>query len=378
MLSLLWKTVPGPGPVLVTAGLRGDVAAALGSRVFVFFPKDGEYQPGAGPDLGAAITGLAAGHRGPGQENRGYYAASTSDSIFLLGEINGTLAVMAQYGPEPGASFADLAAGDLDGDKRDEIVAVARELETVYVFSAAEADGEGLRLDLVGIRLVPGAPLFVEVLSVPGFGPAMVVAYEKEGKSGVALYFLTQEGFVAGPVLENLPFRVSGMAAGNFFRSPGPEIALGGGDGMVRIIGAGERLDLLMTTDNLGTSVSSLAAAGEEFPPLLVGTPEGNVFVFNYPAGKSPDLAFSADDGVSGLAPAPENRVAVGTYQGQVQVWFLSGAGGAVEYTVRPGDTLWVISRKFGVPVDRIMAANMNLKNPGVIFPGQVIKVPVR
>jgi hypothetical protein len=51
--------------------------------------------------------------------------------------------------------------------------------------------------------------------------------------SGVAVFSLAEEGFEAGPLLEGLPFRITGLAAGDFAARPGPELALGGSGGMV-------------------------------------------------------------------------------------------------------------------------------------------------
>jgi LysM repeat protein len=48
----------------------------------------------------------------------------------------------------------------------------------------------------------------------------------------------------------------------------------------------------------------------------------------------------------------------------------------AVAYIVRPGDTLWRISRQFGTTVNAIVAANPAITNPNLIYIGQVIEVP--
>ncbi|MBE3580967.1 MAG: LysM peptidoglycan-binding domain-containing protein [Thermoanaerobacteraceae bacterium] len=46
-------------------------------------------------------------------------------------------------------------------------------------------------------------------------------------------------------------------------------------------------------------------------------------------------------------------------------------------YVVRPGDTLFEIARRFGVSVERIVAANLQITDPNVIFPGQRICIPL-
>lgn len=47
----------------------------------------------------------------------------------------------------------------------------------------------------------------------------------------------------------------------------------------------------------------------------------------------------------------------------------------AATYVVRPGDTLWAISRQFNTTVDAIVQAN-NIPNPNLIYVGQVLEVP--
>ncbi len=46
------------------------------------------------------------------------------------------------------------------------------------------------------------------------------------------------------------------------------------------------------------------------------------------------------------------------------------------QYTVQPGDTLFSIAQRFGVNLQKLIAANPQIPNPNVIFPGQVITVP--
>ena len=52
-----------------------------------------------------------------------------------------------------------------------------------------------------------------------------------------------------------------------------------------------------------------------------------------------------------------------------------SGSPGGVTYTVRPGDTLWAIARRFGTTVQDLVRAN-NIADPNLIYPGQVLTIP--
>ena len=45
-------------------------------------------------------------------------------------------------------------------------------------------------------------------------------------------------------------------------------------------------------------------------------------------------------------------------------------------YTIRPGNTIFSISRGFSVPVEAILAANPQIANANVIYVGQVICIP--
>jgi LysM repeat protein len=44
-------------------------------------------------------------------------------------------------------------------------------------------------------------------------------------------------------------------------------------------------------------------------------------------------------------------------------------------YRVQPGDSLYTISLRFGVPVDRLIRFN-GIQNPNRIFPGQIVVIP--
>jgi uncharacterized YkwD family protein/spore coat assembly protein SafA len=45
-------------------------------------------------------------------------------------------------------------------------------------------------------------------------------------------------------------------------------------------------------------------------------------------------------------------------------------------HTVQPGDTMWKISVRYQVGLSEIIAANPQIKNPNLIYPGQKINIP--
>jgi uncharacterized YkwD family protein/spore coat assembly protein SafA len=45
-------------------------------------------------------------------------------------------------------------------------------------------------------------------------------------------------------------------------------------------------------------------------------------------------------------------------------------------YTVQPGDTMWKIAVKYETGISEIIAANPQVKNPSMIYPGQKINIP--
>ncbi|MBO8172274.1 MAG: SafA/ExsA family spore coat assembly protein [Bacillaceae bacterium] len=46
-------------------------------------------------------------------------------------------------------------------------------------------------------------------------------------------------------------------------------------------------------------------------------------------------------------------------------------------YTVQPGDTLWKISLRYQIGLSEIIAANPELSNPDLIYPGDQINIPL-
>ncbi|HHX27808.1 MAG TPA: SafA/ExsA family spore coat assembly protein [Firmicutes bacterium] len=49
---------------------------------------------------------------------------------------------------------------------------------------------------------------------------------------------------------------------------------------------------------------------------------------------------------------------------------------GTIEYVVQPGDTMFLIAKRYGVSLDALIKANPQIRNPEMIFPGEVIHIP--
>lgn len=48
----------------------------------------------------------------------------------------------------------------------------------------------------------------------------------------------------------------------------------------------------------------------------------------------------------------------------------------AATYTVKSGDTMWKIASRYQVGISEIISANPQIKNPSLIYPGQVLTIP--
>ena len=53
-----------------------------------------------------------------------------------------------------------------------------------------------------------------------------------------------------------------------------------------------------------------------------------------------------------------------------------AAAGSGAVYIVKKGDTLWGIARTYGVKLEKLIAANPQIKNPNLIYPGDKVKIP--
>jgi spore coat assembly protein SafA len=65
-------------------------------------------------------------------------------------------------------------------------------------------------------------------------------------------------------------------------------------------------------------------------------------------------------------------------YDGELSAEDAVQDSGSVEktaYTVVPGDTLWGISNRFGVSLDELLGKNPQIKNPNLIYPGDIINI---
>lgn len=51
------------------------------------------------------------------------------------------------------------------------------------------------------------------------------------------------------------------------------------------------------------------------------------------------------------------------------------GSGQGRTYTVQPGDSIWAIAKRFGTTVEAIVRIN-GIRNPELIYPGEVLKIP--
>lgn len=383
MMELVWFQEGLDGPVQVgwgeVTGRRPDLAAAAGNRLFLFTASYPAFFHSATVDAGGAVLSLAVGLPFPTGDRmtREHVVLGLEDRLVVCGSRRGGVVRLWESGPEPGARFVDLFLADIDGDGKEEVVAAAEGKDALYFYR--QADGAELRLELLAIRVLPGPAQKVVALERGGEAlPLVVAAYRNNASSGLITLIYTEMGFATGPALESLPAGVTALAAGDFRIKPGEEPAWGGADGAIRVMEVDGQLTTAVTTDNLGSTVTALTAgrlAGGTGTTLLAGTPEGFLFGFETPVEKSaPDWASGAGRPVNSLAVSSEGLVGLGSSDGAVQVWLLSGRGRTV-HTVRPGETLASVAALFQTTAAAIAGAN-GLENADLIFPGRKLIIP--
>lgn len=54
----------------------------------------------------------------------------------------------------------------------------------------------------------------------------------------------------------------------------------------------------------------------------------------------------------------------------------VSGLAAAGSYTVKSGDSMWKIAVKYQIGISELIEANPQIKNPSLIYPGQVLSIP--
>ena len=74
------------------------------------------------------------------------------------------------------------------------------------------------------------------------------------------------------------------------------------------------------------------------------------------------------------LAARPERTM--WRYRELLPVEETAGDASGGTYTVKRGDTLWGIAKRFGVNLTALIAANPQIKNPNLIYPGNEVRLP--
>jgi spore coat assembly protein SafA len=83
--------------------------------------------------------------------------------------------------------------------------------------------------------------------------------------------------------------------------------------------------------------------------------------------GQAPSGEAQLVSDTAGSSPSATNAVATDS---------TSGASTAGGHTVREGDTLWAIAEQYGVSLDALIAANPQIADPDLIYPGEQVRLP--
>ncbi|SHF36295.1 LysM domain-containing protein [Desulfofundulus australicus DSM 11792] len=378
--NLQWEARINRTPVLVGSGRiikeQENVVAAARVRLIVLVPENNTYRTQSTVDVSAEVLSLAVGM---GNFMPDQIVVGTPDKILTWSGRGEVIIPFWSTPPEQGARFVSLALGDVNGDGRSEIVAAAEGARAFYVYEQPQILEAGMSLQLLTIHLVPGVPQKVTITRRERALPLIAVAFQEANNWGMGTFFFTERGFEAGPYLERLPAGVTAIVSGRLTGTPGEDISWGGNDGRIRIVKVAETLSTVLTTDNLGSIISALAVGrfnGREV--LVAGTPEGYVFIYPLPVtSPSPERMIKLEIPVNTLAITTSGRLVVGSQEGRIKVIGTNNGLSFFTYRVRPGDTLWLLARRYNVAVEEIIQFN-GLTNPDRIYPGEFINIPLR
>ena len=82
------------------------------------------------------------------------------------------------------------------------------------------------------------------------------------------------------------------------------------------------------------------------------------------------------EDGTASGGGLTEVAVETGTSGGGTGDGTAPAGGQTAVCTVRKGDTLWGIAGRYGVALTDLIAANPQIKNPNLIYPGDQVRIP--
>jgi hypothetical protein len=229
-----------------------------------------------------------------------------------------------------------VASGDVDSDQEVEIIALAG--KEIKVF-----DWNGDTFVLASSHTMDKDGLSLAVGQLSSGGASMIIVGNRD-----RIMALAMTGNEISPVLETLHYPNA------YFRS----LVLGdvNGDSVSEIIGAASGAQTVYVFQPMST--------GEETRLEELG----RVYL-----GGLVDVAPLASPGHSGQV-----EITTGNKDGYLDVFVpcaLAPGGGQAVYSVRRGDSLWRIARRFGSSVESIARAN-NLSRPYRLVPGSVLLIP--
>lgn len=226
-----------------------------------------------------------------------------------------------------------VASGDVDSDQEAEIIALAGKDLKVF-------DWNGDTFVLAWSHSMDKDGLSLAVGQVSPDGASLILVGNRDRIIALAI-----AGNELSPVLQTLHYPNA------YFRS----LAIGdvNGDSISEVIGAASGAQTVYVFQPMSTGEETRL---EELGRVYLG-------------------------GLIDVAPLPspgQTEIATGTRDGYLDVFVpcaLVPGGGQVIYSVRRGDSLWRIARRFGSSVEAIARVN-NLSKPYHLVPGVVLMIP--